>query len=546
MIADWSEGITTITWNNQNKIVSIVRADTCHSPDLEFNYDAKGLRISKLIKPRTGSGLASQANWKYSYYTYNANGELVATYNRAYERRGTNTFRENIQIKQNHITDIGAADNNKLIGELTFDATLDAYFSDVHSQSLLVPSVSFSPETLVRGEKKYEQNNMRGDVAVVVADRIITENGNTKSDVCAATDYFPYGMGMPARNNITRSYDFGFEGKRSDHEVSGDFNSYDFGARMYDPRLGRWLSIDAYATKYAELSPYNFAGNSPIQFGDIDGNDITWLPYHGQYKFGDSDSYYEVIKQSMDLLYNTPETSRIIKEAEVNHRINVVVTFTDHVDVASHTFVPRFSVQDYTNGDPLALSPAVTASNGFIVLNGIVDNVNDQLRLYPLGPAAMGQDIYFVNVTINSDFNENNEPVLHDPFLIATFIAHEIESHVNIPLRMPALYKTLKMSGIFPEDEGSESLDHLLVGHHLEEGDPNPYVIRKGDKSALVTTNIAPGSTEHKFVEELYQANEFRIKYGDSWVKEYIAFQEQRKQNEKPDKGSVKHQKPIK
>jgi len=56
--------------------------------------------------------------------------------------------------------------------------------------------------------------------------------------------------------------------------VKGTANSVDFGDRMYDPRLGRWLSIDSQFNKYPAYSPYNFAVNSPINVVDADGNDI--------------------------------------------------------------------------------------------------------------------------------------------------------------------------------------------------------------------------------------------------------------------------------
>jgi len=50
--------------------------------------------------------------------------------------------------------------------------------------------------------------------------------------------------------------------------------AYDFGARMYDARLGRWLSIDPLGAKYPDLSPYNFVGNNPIIAIDPNGKEI--------------------------------------------------------------------------------------------------------------------------------------------------------------------------------------------------------------------------------------------------------------------------------
>ncbi len=66
-------------------------------------------------------------------------------------------------------------------------------------------------------------------------------------------------------------YRFAFNGMEKDDEVKGVGNSLDFGARIYDSRLGRWLSRDPFAEKYPWDSPYIFAGNNPIYFVDFEG-----------------------------------------------------------------------------------------------------------------------------------------------------------------------------------------------------------------------------------------------------------------------------------
>src|SRR5690554_2989279 len=73
---------------------------------------------------------------------------------------------------------------------------------------------------------------------------------------------------------VDRAYRYGFNSMERDDEVKGKGNSYDFGARMYDPRVGRWLSIDPLASKYPYLSPYNLSNNNPIILKDFDGRDF--------------------------------------------------------------------------------------------------------------------------------------------------------------------------------------------------------------------------------------------------------------------------------
>jgi RHS repeat-associated protein len=99
-----------------------------------------------------------------------------------------------------------------------------------------------------------------------------SENGGRKA--FKKINEHPFGMMMPARRyEIGNSYRYGFNGKESDPETYGDGNIYDYGFRIYNPRIGRFLSVDPLTRKYPELTPYQFASNMPIIAIDLDGKE---------------------------------------------------------------------------------------------------------------------------------------------------------------------------------------------------------------------------------------------------------------------------------
>ncbi len=68
-------------------------------------------------------------------------------------------------------------------------------------------------------------------------------------------------------------YRYGFNGKENDKEGKGDGNQQDYGMRIYDPRLGKFYSVDPLTKKYPHYTPYSFAGNKPIRYIDRDGEE---------------------------------------------------------------------------------------------------------------------------------------------------------------------------------------------------------------------------------------------------------------------------------
>lgn len=63
------------------------------------------------------------------------------------------------------------------------------------------------------------------------------------------------------------AYSFHFNGKENDNETQ----TQDYGFRIYDYRLSRFLSVDPLTKEYPELTPYQFASNRPIDGIDRDG-----------------------------------------------------------------------------------------------------------------------------------------------------------------------------------------------------------------------------------------------------------------------------------
>lgn len=77
---------------------------------------------------------------------------------------------------------------------------------------------------------------------------------------------------MPGRKYSAGSgYRYGFNGKENDNDIKGEGNQIAFEARIYDPRLGKFLSIDPIAYEYPFQSPYVFAANNPVTLIDVYG-----------------------------------------------------------------------------------------------------------------------------------------------------------------------------------------------------------------------------------------------------------------------------------
>ncbi|MBK8705993.1 MAG: hypothetical protein IPN33_22180 [Saprospiraceae bacterium] len=251
---DKKEGIDKIEWTVYGKIKSITRLPGNLRSDLEFLYDASGNRFAKIEKPRDANGVKPPIDWIGTYYARDAQGNVMGIYK---------------------LTTATAVPSFKVMERNLFGSS--RLGSDYSELELVGASSGTSPFIRTLGNKHFEGSNHLGNVLTVVSDRKIPRDDDGdgvidyfQADVLSANDYSPFGVVLDGRD-FGMNGRYGFNGKEKDDEVKGTGNSLDFGARVYDSRLGRFLSLDPQFNKFADWSPFIFAGNIPIRLVDING-----------------------------------------------------------------------------------------------------------------------------------------------------------------------------------------------------------------------------------------------------------------------------------
>ena len=128
------------------------------------------------------------------------------------------------------------------------------------------------------GQSLYEYNltDHLGNLRLSFADR----NGDGDVDITSdpATNeilqehhYYPFGMAMEGDwvDNPVKVNRYLYNGKELESEFG--LNLYAYGARYYDPTLGRFTGVDPIADQFAWVSEYNYAENEPVAHIDLHG-----------------------------------------------------------------------------------------------------------------------------------------------------------------------------------------------------------------------------------------------------------------------------------
>jgi RHS repeat-associated protein len=115
--------------------------------------------------------------------------------------------------------------------------------------------------------------------------QVVKETGSNNGTVVQTMDYYPFGAQFCHNSTDSEVQSRKYNGKEFD-KMHG-LNTYDYGARQYNPVTARWDRVDPLCEKYYAISPYAYCHDNPINRIDPDGRD-DYYSSNGDFMYRDS------------------------------------------------------------------------------------------------------------------------------------------------------------------------------------------------------------------------------------------------------------------
>ena len=204
-----------------------------------YSYDGNGNMNQVLTKEGTGSYTTSYNILNLPDTVTLPHGKVIYTYDAAGEKLNKTSTVDSVTTTTDYISGIQYTN-----GKLAFIQTEEG--------RALPDSGTFNYE--------YNLSDHLGN------SRVSFDSEKGYARVNQQDDYMPFGM------------DIGYEYRNPKNEylynkkeLQLETGLYDYGARFYDPLIGKWTTVDPLAERSRRFSPYNYVLDNPIRFIDPDG-----------------------------------------------------------------------------------------------------------------------------------------------------------------------------------------------------------------------------------------------------------------------------------
>ncbi|MCD9574178.1 DUF6443 domain-containing protein [Flavobacterium soyae] len=283
-------GVTTnaydenLTYDKNGNIVSLMRkgdTDPQIQPilidNLAYTYLANSNQLSTVLDNSNNTSGFNDFNKTGDDYGYDANGNLILDKNKnitAIQYNHLNLPKKIIFGTTGSIEYIYNATGQKLEKIVTEGTTVTTTnYLDGFQYKNTVLEFFPTAEGYVKNDNGiysyvFQYKDHLGNVRLSYA-----KNAQNVLEIIEENNYYPFGLKHKGYNDYTTTNNkYKYNGKELQDELG--LNFYDYGARNYDPALGRWMNIDPLAEKYFNLSPYNYVADNPIIYIDPDGKEI--------------------------------------------------------------------------------------------------------------------------------------------------------------------------------------------------------------------------------------------------------------------------------
>lgn len=318
LIRDRSEGILSIEWSTYGKVKRVVKEDRS---EVIYQYDPSGNRLLKRVK------IPGKAD-KVTLYFRDASGNTLQVYR----------IDEDSETKEQFIEKEYSIYGSSRVGMYRSKETLTGE---------RLKGVKEGHLTL--GSRSYELSNHLGNVLTVITDNKVMATdaeGNIQvgedglvayfeANIVSANDYYPFGLGMEERKYEDEEYRYGFNGKENDKDFGNKQLVQDYGFRMYNPAIGKFLSVDPMRDHIPWNTPYAFAENDVLRNIDYNGliKVIVNIVQNGKILFTTTEER-EIVEESLGISRTAMTININVKLVSVDNDDD---TYTNYLVYESHS-----------------------------------------------------------------------------------------------------------------------------------------------------------------------------------------------------------------
>ncbi|UCH14968.1 MAG: RHS repeat-associated core domain-containing protein [Bacteroidales bacterium] len=426
---DQNEGYYSVfipTYDDNGNIIVLKRYfNNILVDDLNYNYYDYG--YNNQLQSVTDNGIPSDEVDDYpgtsSTYTYDDNGNMIydggkdlnIDYNylnlpKIVDFGGDNKLFYHYDAAGNKLVkykDVngGTDEVTHYIGNIVYNGNDISYI--LTDEGRIVP---YETDDGIQWLNEYHIKDHLGNTHVVFSG----SNLGGTVDVLQHSNYYPFGLPFDIQDYNTAAngdytenkYLYNSKELQDDMLASKKLDWYDYGARMYDPQICSFISVDLLAEKYASISPYSYCANNPIIYIDPDGQRIVLA--------GNSEFQAEVWKYMVSLAMNSETGYEQLKSAIESDKTLVIYAGNDN------------EVRWGSNGD---------ATSGKEAYSTLTINFEEMAESKDGAPgsieASLGHELSHFNMELKGGLSEKKDGYLIEGVSPEEIPALEIENSIR-------------------------------------------------------------------------------------------------------------------